>query len=76
MCVQLIMENKSTCIKSRLGSKLFYTRSQSNSMDSDKNQEKKNLSEDKVSNQSEDTPDLLEGKTLHDLYRHTAKMIK
>lgn len=45
-------------------------------MDSDKNQEKKNLSEDKVFNPLEDKPDLLEGKTLHDLYRHAAKMIK
>jgi hypothetical protein len=45
-------------------------------MDSKKNQEKKNLTEDKVFNESEDKTDLLEGKTLHDLYRHTAKLIK
>jgi hypothetical protein len=45
-------------------------------VDSKKNQEKKNLTEDKVFNESEDKTDLLEGKTLHDLYRHTAKLIK
>jgi hypothetical protein len=45
-------------------------------MDSEKNQEKKNLAKDKVFNESEDKTDLLEGKTLHDLYRHTAKLIK
>jgi hypothetical protein len=45
-------------------------------MDSKKNQEKKNLTEDKVFNESEDKTVLLEGKTLHDLYRHTAKLIK
>jgi hypothetical protein len=45
-------------------------------MDSKKNQEKKNLTEDKVFNESEDKTELLEGKTLHDLYRHTAKLIK
>ena len=41
-----------------------------------KNQEKMNLAEDKVFNESEDKTYLLEGKTLHDLYRHTAKLIK
>jgi hypothetical protein len=41
-------------------------------MRSDKNQEKKNL-EDNISDQQDD---LLDGKTLHDLYRHTAKLIK
>ena len=45
-------------------------------MDSDKKPEKKNLTEDKVFNDKEDKTDLLEGKTLHDLYRHTAKLIK
>jgi hypothetical protein len=45
-------------------------------VDSKKNQEKKNLTEDKVFNESEDKTELLEGKTLHDLYRHTAKLIK
>jgi hypothetical protein len=45
-------------------------------MNSDKNQEKKNLTEDKVFNDSEDKTNLLEGKTLHDLYRHTTKLIK
>lgn len=45
-------------------------------MDSDKNHEKKNLTEDKVLSESIDKTDLLTGKTLHDLYRHTAKLIK
>ena len=45
-------------------------------MDSEKNQEKKNLTEDKVFDEKEDKTDMLEGKTLHDLYRHTAKLIK
>lgn len=54
----------------------FYPHGQTNSVNSEKNQEKKNLAEDKVFNDSEDKTDLLEGKTLHDLYRHTTKMIK
>jgi hypothetical protein len=45
-------------------------------MDSEKKQEKKNLTEDKVFDEKEDKIDILEGKTLHDLYRHTAKLIK
>lgn len=45
-------------------------------MDFEINQEKKNLTEDKVFDEKEDKTDLLEGKTLHDLYRHTAKLIK
>lgn len=44
-------------------------------MDSDKNQEKKNLIEDKVFNEK-DKANLLEAKTLHDLYRHVTKLIK
>ena len=46
------------------------------SVDSEKNQEKRNLTEDKVFDGKEDKIDMLEGKTLHDLYRHTAKLIK
>ncbi len=45
-------------------------------MDPEKKQEKKNLTEDKVFDKKEDMTDMLEGKTLHDLYRHTTKMIK
>jgi hypothetical protein len=45
-------------------------------MDSEKNQEKNNLVENKVFEKKEDKTDILEGKTLHDLYRHTAKLIK
>jgi hypothetical protein len=45
-------------------------------VDFDKNKEKKNLIEDKVFNELEDHADLLEGKTLYDLYRHTTKLIK
>ena len=45
-------------------------------MNSDVKPEKKNLMEDKVFNDSEDKTDLFEGKTLHDLYRHTTKLIK
>ena len=45
-------------------------------MEYDKNQEKKNLAVDKISNESEDDTELLDGKALHDLYRHTAKLIK
>ena len=37
--------------------------------------EKKNL-ENKDSDDKKDDADLLDGKTLHDLYRHTAKLIK
>ncbi|MGB9125678.1 MAG: hypothetical protein WA833_07480 [Nitrosotalea sp.] len=43
-------------------------------MDSKKKQKKK--AEDKVFIDSEDKTELLEGKTLHDLYRHTTKLIK
>jgi len=45
-------------------------------MNSEKNREKKNFTADKVFSKKEDKTDLLEGKTLHDLYRHTAKLIK
>jgi len=45
-------------------------------MNSEKNKEKKNLTEDKVFDEKEYKTDMLEGKTLHDLYRHTAKLIK
>jgi hypothetical protein len=45
-------------------------------MDSKKKQEKKNLTEDKVFIDSEDKAELFEGTTLHDLYRHTTKLIK
>jgi len=45
-------------------------------MNSDEKPEKKNLIEDKVFNDKEDNTDLLEGKTLHDLYRHTTKLIR
>ncbi len=44
-------------------------------MDSDKKLEKNNL-ENKVSDDKEDDTVLLDGKTLHDLYRHTTKLIK
>ena len=37
--------------------------------------EKKNL-ENKDSDDQKDDATLLDGKTLHDLYRHTAKLIK
>jgi len=43
-------------------------------MNSDKKSEK-NL-ENKVSDDQRDDTVLLDGKTLHDLYRHTAKLIK
>jgi len=43
-------------------------------MNSDKKSEK-NL-ENKVSDDQLDDTVLLDGKTLHDLYRHTAKLIK
>ena len=45
-------------------------------MDSDNKPEKKNLIEDKVFDDKKDKTGLLEGKTLHDLYRHTTKLIK
>jgi hypothetical protein len=38
-------------------------------MSSEKKQEKKN-------SEGDDDKDLLDGKTLHDLYRHTTKLIK
>ncbi|HJW18931.1 MAG TPA: hypothetical protein VJ571_00035 [Candidatus Nitrosotalea sp.] len=44
-------------------------------MDSDKKLEKNNL-ENKVNDDKLDDAVLLDGKTLHDLYRHTAKLIK
>ena len=44
-------------------------------MHSDKKIEKKNLGEDKIFNEK-DKADSLEGKTLHDLYRHVTKLIK
>jgi hypothetical protein len=43
-------------------------------MDSEKKQEKKKT-EDKVFSDSEDKTEL-DGKSLHDLYRHTTKLIK
>jgi len=43
-------------------------------VNSDKKSEK-NL-ENKVSDDQRDDTVLLDGKTLHDLYRHTAKLIK
>ena len=43
-------------------------------MSSDKKLDK-NL-ENKVSDDQHDDADLLDGKALHDLYRHTAKLIK
>jgi len=44
-------------------------------MYSEKKQEKKNLTEDQVFSDSEDKTEL-DGKSLHDLYRHTTKLIK
>ncbi|MGI0007343.1 MAG: hypothetical protein ACREAR_05035 [Nitrosotalea sp.] len=44
-------------------------------MDSDKKLEKNNL-ENKVNDDKQDDAVLLDGKTLHDLYRHTTKLIK
>jgi hypothetical protein len=44
-------------------------------MDSDKKLEKNNL-ENKVTDNKQNDTVLLDGKTLHDLYRHTAKLIK
>ncbi len=43
-------------------------------MDSDKKLEKNN--QDKVNDDKQEDAVLLDGKTLHDLYRHTAKLIK
>jgi hypothetical protein len=46
-------------------------------VDSDKKQEKKNLAKDKFFDDEKDKIDqLFEGKMLHDLYRHTTKLIK
>ena len=39
----------------------------------DKSEKKR---EDKVFDDNEDKTDLLDGKSLHDLYRHTTKLIK
>ena len=44
-------------------------------MDSDKKLEKNNP-ENKINDDKPDDAVLLDGKTLHDLYRHTAKLIK
>ena len=44
-------------------------------MNSEKKQEKKNFREDKVFDDSTDKTEL-DGKKLHDLYRHTTKLIK
>ena len=44
-------------------------------MCSDVRSEKKNLENKDPDDQKDDTV-LLDGKTLHDLYRHTAKLIK
>jgi len=44
-------------------------------MDSNKKLEKNNL-ETKINDDKQDDDVLLDGKTLHDLYRHTAKLIK
>jgi len=44
-------------------------------MDSNKKLEKNNL-ENKVNDDQPDDAVLLDGKTLHDLYRHTTKLIK
>lgn len=44
-------------------------------MDSDKKLEKNNP-ENKVTDDKQNDTVLLDGKTLHDLYRHTAKLIK
>lgn len=44
-------------------------------MDYDTKPEKKNLKNNDSADQKDDTV-LLDGKTLHDLYRHTAKLIK
>ena len=53
----------------------FYTCEQIKSMCPDVKPEKKNL-ENKDSDDQKDDATLLDGKTLHDLYRHTAKLIK
>jgi hypothetical protein len=45
-------------------------------MNSDKKPEKENLIERKISKDKEDNADLPEGKTLHDFYRHTNKLIR
>jgi len=45
-------------------------------MNYDEKPEKKILKEDIGFHDNEENTDLLEGKTLHDLYRHTTKMIK
>ncbi len=44
-------------------------------MDSDTKHEKKNLENNDSADQKDDTG-LFDGKTLHDLYRHTAKLIE
>lgn len=44
-------------------------------MNSDKKLEK-NSPENKINDDKPDDTVLLDGKTLHDLYRHTAKLIK
>jgi hypothetical protein len=38
--------------------------------------EKKNLENKDLDDKKDDDTVLLDGKTLHDLYRHTAKLIK
>jgi len=45
-------------------------------MDSDKKPKKKNLMDDKVIADEKDKSYLLDSKTLHDLYRHTTKLIE
>ena len=66
------MENKSTCIPWGIKIDTFFIlKPYIFSMDKP---EKK--SEDKIFDDKEDKTELLDGKSLHDLYRHTTKLIK
>ena len=65
-----MMENKSTCIEYE-DRHFFYTETTSDSVD--KPEKRK---ENKVFDDKKEKTDLLDGKSLHDLYRHTTKLIK
>jgi hypothetical protein len=64
------MENKSTCIKYK-DRHFFYSEITNESVD--KAEKRK---EDKVFDDKKDETELLDSKSLHDLYRHTTKLIK